>query len=126
MKSFADLVAGMSASTLLGILAIIIVAVVVYHLVSKSIAKSKDKKLQDNAPAFGPIHLDSFFKVKKINEEKGIIYCSFNPSRNYPSGTGGAWFKMNGIPSILCVDGQVIKVTKGEGGKITYVGFPPF
>ena len=121
-SSFAFLV-GINLPSL--IIAIIIILAISY-LVNKYIKGQKEKNLKKHSLTIGLELAGEYLKVGKVCEKERIFFLSDNPSAEYPSGIGGAWYKMDGAPEELCIKSTVILIKKGEDGKVVYIKSPLF
>lgn len=79
----------------------------------KLFANAKEKKRRAHPFSFAEVHVGKLFKIMKLDEKNsGIVFLSFNPNRNYPSGEGGEWFSAVDVPKELLKGAQVLEVTK--------------
>ncbi len=101
----------LQSGIILIVLLLIVVAIIYWS--RKAVANNKEKKQKENALVLNIEHAGKFFKVTKLDEKNsGIVFLSFNPNRNYPSGEGGEWFSSGNIPKELIRDAQVLEVKK--------------
>lgn len=127
MKNLSDLMENVNPAMLvLGAFALVILIVVFFLLIKKIVLSQKEKKSQHAAVPIGIEYSESFFKVIKVNLEKGVVLLGYNPTKQYPFGSSKTWFKVDHIPKPLMQENFVIKVVGKPNRGVDFVTAPIF
>ena len=125
--SIVEFLGTLSLQSVIIFLVLLLVFAVAVYFICKAVSNNKEKKQKENASTLGVKNAGKFFKIMKLDpKNSGIVFLSFDPSRNYPSGEGGGWFSSLNIPKELVRESQVLEVLKVTDTEVKVVGHALF